>query len=174
MSMSAKQERALLNADEIALLSKTHHPDIYDQDRSELIALQVRLRDLRSKARTVTRHKQREEKGRSEARGKAFPGSSDQPQRRKQIFAAALKRVNKEISRLQKIDANAQHVEAAHKALAQARSAKFEPAIPSGKTAGTGMKSVESRRRRSTLPRSKVGSVLKQNKVAQAVRDARS
>lgn len=77
MSMSAKQERALLNSDEIAVLRSTHHPEIYELGRKELTDLQTRLRDLRDKARTLTRQKQRETRGKSEPRGKSFPGSSN-------------------------------------------------------------------------------------------------
>lgn len=171
--MSAKTERALLNSDEIAVLRSTHHPEIYDLSRKELTELQTRLRDMRDKARTLTRQKQRETRGKSEPRGKSFPGSIEQPQRRKQLFAAALKRVKKELSRLSKLEAKTEHVEAAHKALAQRRASNFKPAIPASRTSGTGMPSQESVRRRRVLPRGKVGSVLKQNKVAQAARDAR-
>jgi len=173
MSMSAKTERALLSSDEIAVLRSTHHPEIYDLSRKELTELQTRLRDMRDKARTLTRQKQRETRGKSEPRGKSFPGSVEQPQRRKQLFAAALKRVKKELSRLSKLEAKMEHVEAAHKALAQRRASNFKPAFPAGRTSGTGMPSQESVRRRRVLPRGKVGSVLKQNKVAQAARDAR-
>lgn len=173
MSMSAKDERALLNSDEIAVLRSTHHPDIYDLNRKDLKDLRARLRDMRDKARTLTRQKQREARGKSEPRGKSFPGNVEQPQRRKQVFAAALKRVKKEINRLNKLEARAHHVEAAHKALAQRRAANFAPAIPASRTSGTGMQPQESVRRRRVLPRGKVGSVLKQNKVAQAARDAR-
>ena len=171
--MSLKQEHALLKPDEIALLRSTHHPELYDLERKDLAALQTRLRDLRSKAKTMSRHKQREARGKSEPRGKAFPASADQPQKRKQVFAAALKRVNKELDRLAKLDAKARHIEAAQKALAQLRTSKFTPAAPASRTEDTGMRPQESTRRRRVLPRGKVGSVLKQNKVAQAVRDAR-
>jgi len=173
VSMSLKQEYALLTPDEIALLRTTHHPELYDLDRKDLVALQVRLRDLRGKAKTVARQKQREARGKSEPRGKAFPASADQPQKRKQVFAAGLKRVNNELSRLAKLDAKARHVEAAQKALAQLRSSRFDTAVPAHRTEGKGMQLQESARRRRVLRRSKVGSVLKQNKISQAVRDAR-
>jgi hypothetical protein len=173
MSISAKQERALLNSDEIALLRSTHHPDIYDLDQKDLADLQRRLREHRGKAQTLTRQKQREARGKSEPRGKNFPGGVEQPQRRKQLFSAALKRVNKELNRLNKLEARTQHVEAARKALAQRRLANFAPAIPESRTSGAGMQPQESSKRRRVLPRGKVGSVLKQNKVAQATRDAR-
>lgn len=174
MSMSAKMEHALLSADEIALLRSTHHPEIYDLDRKQLADLRVRMREARGKARTVTRQKQREARGKAEPRGKSFPHSADQPLKRKQLFAAALKRVNKEIDRRDRLEAKTEHVEAARRALAEMRSAQFHPAVPASRTASSGMKPLESSRRRNVLSRSKVGSVLKQNKISQAVRDARS
>lgn len=173
MSMSVKRENSLLNTDEIAVVRSTHHPYIYDLSRKDLTDLQSRLRDMRSKARTLTRHKQREARGKSEPRGKSFPGSVEQPQRRKQIFAAALKRVKKELNRLSKLEAKTRHVEAAHTALAQRRASNFKPAVPPSQTSGTGMQLQASTRRRRVLSCGKVGSVLKQNKVAQATRDAR-
>jgi hypothetical protein len=173
MSMSLKQEHALLSPDEIALLRSTHHPEIYDLKREDLVALQGRLRDLRSKARSLLRQKQRESRGKSEARGSSFPGSSDPPQKRKQAFAAALKRVNKELSRLKNLDAKARHIGAARKALAQLRASQFAATFPASRTEGAGMQPLESTRRRRILPRSKIGRVLQRNRIAQAVRDAR-
>lgn len=173
MSMSAKDEHTLLKSEEIAFVRSTHHPEIYELSRKDLVDARVRLREMRSKAKTITRQKQREERGKSDPRGKSFPGNADQPQRRKQIFASALKRINKELDRLDAIEARAHHVESARAAFAQVRSSRFAPAIPASSTSGSGMALQESRRRRRVLPRSKVGSVLKQNKVAQAARDAR-
>jgi hypothetical protein len=173
MSMSVKDEHALLKSEEIALVRSTHHPEIYELSRKDLADAKSRLRDMRSKAKTITRQKQREERGKSEARGKSFPGNAEQPKRRKQIFAAALKRINKEFDRLNAIEAKAHHVESARIALAKVRSSKFTAAVPASTTSGSGMAPVESRRRRRVLPRAKVGSVLKQNKVAQTARDAR-
>jgi len=173
MTLSAKLEHALLEKDEIALLRSTHHPEIYLLGRRELADMQSRLRSLRGKAKTLTRQKQREGKGSSEARGKSFPGNLHGPLRRKQLFASALKRLNKEIHRLEKLEVKARHVDAAHQALSLLRDAKFVPTAPANHTPGVGMQVKESLRRRRVVPRGKVGSVLKQNKIAQAVRDAR-
>lgn len=173
MSMSEKSERALLGSDEIAVLRSTHHPEIYELSRKELSELQSLLRDMRAKARTLTRQKERELRGKSDSRGKSFPGNVEQPRRRKQIFAAALKRVKKELQRLQNLEARTHHIEAAQRALAQRRASNFISTAPKSQTPGMGMEPLINRRRRRVLPRGKVGSVLKQNKVAQAARDAR-
>ncbi len=172
MSIPSKAERALLSHDELKAIAVTHHPAIYDLDKTELRDLQKQLRSERGKARTLARQKRREVRGKSDARGKSFPGTADQPLKRKQIFSNALKRVNREIERLEIVEARTAHVEAAHRALAKLRAAKFV-SPPLGRTAGQGMQLNESAKRRRTLPRSKVGSVLKANNVAQAIRDAR-
>jgi uncharacterized membrane protein YccC len=173
MSIPCKAERAHLNHDELNIVAATHHPAIYEMDAKKLRDLQKQLRGERGKAQTLSRQKHREARGKAEARGKSFPATAEQPLKRKQIFANALKRVNRELVRLQKLEAKTEHVEAAHRALAQLRSAKFVHHPASDKTAGKGMQPVVNVKRRQTLSRSKVGSVLKANNVAQAIRDAR-
>jgi hypothetical protein len=97
MSVSCRFERSLLNHEENETIRTTHHPAIYDHDVEALKALRVRLRQMRDKERTLTRQKQREVRGKAEPRGASFPGTPEQPLHRKQVFAAALKRVNKEL-----------------------------------------------------------------------------
>jgi hypothetical protein len=109
----------------------------------------------------------------AEARGKSFPGTADQAQRRKQVFAGALKRVNRELDRLQKLATRTAHIEAAHKALAMHRAAKFADRPDSGQTSGEGMRAKVSPRRRYVVPGSRIGSIVRATAVAQAKRDAR-
>src|SRR5262245_57878730 len=117
MSMSYKSERSLLSHEEHEVVQATHHPAIYQHDADALKALRVRLRELRDKERTLARQKQRERRGKAEPRGGSFPGTIDQPLLRKQVFAAALKRVNKELDRIAKLAVRTAH-EAAWRALA--------------------------------------------------------
>ena len=105
MSVSCRFERSLLNHEENETIRATHHPAIYDHDVEALKALRVRLRQMRDKERTLTRQKQREVRGKAEPRGASFPGTPEQPLHRKQVFAAAMKRVNKELARIQKLEA---------------------------------------------------------------------
>jgi hypothetical protein len=116
MSIPCKSERSVLSQEEIEMVHATHHPAIYALDGKELHALRVRLREQRSKSRTLARQRQREMRGKADERGKSFPGSAEQPLKRKQVFANALKRVNKEIDRLRKFEARTVHVEAARRA----------------------------------------------------------
>lgn len=172
MSAPCKFERSLLSHDEYEAVRLTHHPVIYDLDGTQLRATQLRLRTMRDKERTLARQKRREMRGKAEARGGSFPGTAERPSQRKQVFASALKRVNKEISRLRKLEAHGAHVEAAHRALAQLRAAKFIHHPATGDTAREGMQPLPSRRRRTKLPPAKIGSISQATKNAQARRDA--
>jgi hypothetical protein len=174
MSVSCKFERSLLSHEEHEVLRLTHHPAIYDNDLDGLKALRVRLRQLHDKERTLVRQKQRERRGKSEPRGGSFPGTVGQPLHRKQVFAAALKRVNKELGRMAKLAARTAHVEAARHALALRRAAQFAPYPPAGETSGEGMRPLPSRRRRTSVARAKIGRVSQATKIAQAARDSQS
>jgi hypothetical protein len=173
MSLPCKSERSRLSHDEFELVRGTHHPAIYQLSPEELQALKARLREQRNKARALARQRQREVRGKAEPRGKSFPGTADQPLRRKQIFAAALKRINKELDRLHKLEARTAHVGAARAALAQHRAAKFVHHPSAEPTPHEGMQPRALTRRRSIVPGSKIGSISQATKVAQAIRDAR-
>jgi hypothetical protein len=172
LSISCKSERAMLSHDEFEMVRTTHHPAIYDLDGKELRDLKGRIRQQRDKARGLTRHKQREVRGKAEPRGKSFPGTAEQPLKRKQIFAAALKRINKELDRLRKLEARDAHVEAARRALAL-RADKFVHHPAPGATANDGMQPNARVRRRTTIPPRMIGSISQATKVAQAIRDSK-
>ncbi|MCC8948710.1 hypothetical protein ACVIHI_004422 [Bradyrhizobium sp. USDA 4524] len=173
MSVACKFERSILSHEEYEEIRLTHHPAIYGVEVSELEAMRPRLRKMRDKERTVGRQKQRESRGKAEARGTSFPGTAKHASERKQVFAAALKRVNTELRRQHNLAARTAHVEAARKALALHRAANFTTRPPAGGTAGEGMASKPSERRRKIIAGAKIGRVSQATKVAQAVRDAR-
>jgi hypothetical protein len=174
MSISCKFERSLLSHEENELVRVTHHPAIDEQSVEGLKASRNRLRELRDKERTLARQKQRERRGKAEPRGGSFPRTVDQPLHRKQIFAAALKRVNKELGRIHKLAARTANIDAARRALALHRAAQFVPYPPAGDTAYEGMRPLPSRRRRTSVAREKVGRTSQATKVAQAARDSRN
>jgi hypothetical protein len=173
MSVPCKFERSLLSHDEYETIRLTHHPAIYDVEPTELEAMRSRLHKMRDKERTLSRQKQREVRGKSEERGGSFPGTAERPSQRKQVFAAALKRVNKELERLHNLAARTAHVEAARQALALHRAANFVPYPSAGATASEGMVPRLSTRRKTIIEGAKIGRVSQATKVAQAVRDAR-
>ena len=130
MSIPCKFERSILSYDEYEIILRSHHPGIYDVGLDDLKALRHRLRDMRDRERTLAREKQREARGKGTPRGGSFPGTAEHPLQRKQVLAAALKRVNKEIGRMQKLETRSAHVAAARRALAMRRAAQFPPRPP--------------------------------------------
>jgi hypothetical protein len=173
MSVPCKRERVLLSHDEYETIRLTHHPAIYDVGPVELEALRSRLRKMRGKEQTLSRQKRREVRRKSEPRGASFPGTAERPAQRKQVFAGALKRVNKELERLHNLEARTAHVEAARRALSLYRAANFIPNPSAGPTASEGMQSHPNMRRRTIVAGARIGRVSQATKVAQAVRDAR-
>ena len=127
MSVPCKFERSLLSHDEYETISLTHHPAIYNVEPAELEAIRSRLRKLRAKEQTLSRQKRREARGKRGARGASFPGTAERPSQRKQVFAAGLKRINKELERLHNLAARTAHFEAARQALALHLAANFIP-----------------------------------------------
>lgn len=171
MSIACKFERSLLSHEEYAVVKGSHHPELYDLNLKDLLSLQNQLRQMRDKERTLSRQKQREQRGKAEPRGGSFPGTGEQPQQRKQVFANALKRVNKEAARIRKVEARTANIEAAHRALAMRRAANFTSHPAAGQTANEGMTARPNRRRKTIVSGSRIGSVSQATKVAQAVRD---
>jgi len=174
MSIPCKFERSVLSYDEHEIVLRSHHPEIYDVGLDDLKALRQRLRDMRDKERTLAREKRRRARGKEMPRGGSFPGTAEHPLRRKRVFAAALKRVNREIDRMHKLEAQTAHVESARRALAMRRAAQFPARPPSGDTASEGMRALPNRRRRTRVPPATIGSVSQATKNAQAARDARN
>ena len=173
MSIPCKFERSILSYDEHEVVLQSHHPDIYGAGLDDLKALRQRLRDMRDKESTLALAKRREARGKGPPRGQSLPGTAEHPLQRKQVFAAALKRVNREIHRMEKLEARTAHVEAARRALAMRRAAQFSSRPQAGDTPGEGMHSLPNRRRRTRLAPARIGSVSQATRNAQAARDAR-
>ena len=173
MSVTSKFERSLLSHDEYETVRITHHPAIYELGSDELHAVRVRLRGMRDKERTLARQKRREVRGKADRRGRSFPGTAEKPLLRKQVFAGALKRVNKESSRIRKLEARVALAEAAHRALALRRAAQVVHHPAAGNTAHDATRPLPSQGRRSKVHPSKVGSISQATKTAQAARDSR-
>jgi hypothetical protein len=94
MSMPISRERKLLNEAEFALVAPSHYPALSQLDREALIALARRLREARDAARTRLAGQRRAKRGKAEARGSL---DDTGVAAKKQVFAAALRRVNKRL-----------------------------------------------------------------------------
>src|SRR5262249_22287584 len=174
MSIPCKFERSILSYDEHGVILRSHHPEIYEAGLDDLKALRQRLRDLRDKESTLGLAKRREARGKGPPRGQSLPGTAEHPLRRKQVFAAALKRVNRELHRMVKLEARTAHIEAARRSLAMRRAAQFPARPQAGDTPREGMHPLPSRRRRARLAPARIGSVSQATRNAQAARDARN
>jgi hypothetical protein len=170
MPAPCKFELSILRHEEQEIVRDTHHPAVGEMPRDRLEGLRLRLQDLHDKERTFARQRQREAKGKAEPRGGSFSGTVEHAIQRKQVFVAAIKRINKELKRLRKFEARKELGEAARRALALRRAQQFyrPQNDPSGHE---GMRSIPSRRRIMKLPPSKVGRVSQANKRVQARRD---
>ena len=174
MSIPCKFERSILSYDEHGVILRSHHPEIYEAGLDVLKALRQRLRDMRDKENTLACAKRREARGKGPPRGQSLPGTAEHPLQRKQVFAAALKRVNREIHRIEKLEARTVHIEAARRVLAMRRAAQFPPRPQAGDTPSEGMHPMPSQRRRTRVPPARIGSVSQATRNAQAARDARN
>jgi outer membrane protein TolC len=173
MSVPRKLERSFLSHDEYETIRLTHHPAIYDVEPAELEAIRPACAKCAPRSKTLSRQKRREARGKRAARGASFPGTAERPSQRKQVFAAALKRINKELERHHNLAARTAHVEAARQALAQLRAANFIPYPPAGATGSEGMAPHPSRRRKTIIEGAKIGRTSQATKITQAVRDTR-
>ncbi|MBO9707031.1 MAG: hypothetical protein J7521_02365 [Caulobacter sp.] len=169
MSSTIASERALLSFDEFQLVEATRHPAVSRLSARELKARQIELRGLHDKARTVSRRKRREAKGRSEPR--AAGGEESHVRRRKQVFAQALKRVNRELRRAEKAEATNATVAGARRALELKRESRGARHPSAGRTASQGMRSKPSGRDTVEMNRAEIGRVSQATKVAQARKD---
>ena len=173
MSIPCKFERSILSHDEHGIILRSHHPEIYEAALDDLKALRQRLRNMRDKEGTLAHVKRREARGKGPPRGQGLPGTAEHPLQRKQVFAAALKRVNREIHRMERLGTRTAHMEAARRALAMRRAAQFPPRPQAGDTPREGMHPLPSRRRRTQVAPATIGSVSQATRHAQAARDAR-
>lgn len=174
MSLSCRSERSLLNHEEYSLVRKSHYPDILDAELDEIQKTRDQIKQMRDKERTLAFHKRREVRNKAEARGGSFPGTAGRPLQRKQVFAGALKRLNKEISRLKAWGARESLTQSAQRALALRRANVRTHHPAASNTANQGMQKIVNKRRRGGILGSQIGSVSQATKNAQAQRDSRS
>ena len=172
MSIPCKLERSILSYDEHEIILRSHHPEIYDAALDDLKALRQRLREMRNKERTLAREKRRAVRGKGAQRGASFPGTAEHPSRRKQVFAAALKRVRDRSHAQARVANRAYRSGPPRSRHAPCGSVSYRP--PTGDTSSEGMRALPNRRRRTRVPPARIGSVSQATKNAQAARDARN
>jgi hypothetical protein len=174
MSIPCKAEASLLSHDELELVRQSHHPAIYELTSEQMRDVRSRTRDLRDKERTFARQRRREVRGKAEPRGGSFPGTAERAFQRKQVFAGAVRRLNTESHRIERLAARQTLSENAHRALAMRKAGEGIDRPDPGRTSHGGMKAVSNSKRRTKVNPAKVGRVSQATKRSQAARDKRA
>lgn len=170
--MGTRTEDRLLTGAERDAVRQSRHPDIQSLDRDAVLALARRLREYRDKARDIARDRRRSQRGKAEPRGAGPAPAEDGVLLKKQVFAAAMKRVNSRIAALQTGDKRAKTTEFLREALQRKKAAPRHHPNP-GATAREGMNPLDEKRQMTDVDPRQVGSVSQQVKNNQASRDTR-
>jgi hypothetical protein len=167
MATSIAAERRLLG-DDFSLVANSHHPALAALDAEAALALARTLREHRDRLRGMVHANRRARRGKGEPRAQS--GHDPALLRRKQVFAAALKRVNARIEALHGEARRAYHAAALKEALARKQAARrHHPG--GGDSAGAGMRAKASGRRRTRMDPRAIGSISQAGRDAQARRD---
>lgn len=174
MSLSRRAERRLLGDSEFPAVERSHYPEVDALSKPELIDLARQLREHRDKARDVRHALRREGRGKAEARTTRAP-NQERLAEKKQVFAAALRRVNREIGRHggEKLSGRAvpeTQGEIARRALEMRRASRVRH-HPLFRSAHEGMRPIENTKAGTGVNPGQVGSVSQQNKNFQAASD---
>jgi hypothetical protein len=167
MATSIAAERRLLG-DDFSLIANSHHPALAALSTEDAVALARLLREHRDRLRGMVHANRRARRGKGEPRAAA--GHDPALLRRKQAFAAALKRVNARIETLHGEARRAYHAAALSEALARKRASRVHHP-GGGDSAGTGMRAKASGKRRTRMDPRAIGSISQAGKAAQARRD---
>jgi hypothetical protein len=171
MSMPISTEQRMLTAAEFEVVKSTHYPDIAALSKGALADAARRLRDYRDKARDIGRQQRREMRGKAEPRGTRPARDNTGTTIKRQIFASALRRVNREATRIGKAQARASQSEIAHRALELKRANRMRYHPSAGRTAGQGMRSIPNQGPTVEADPREIGRVSQFVKAGQARRD---
>ena len=171
MSLTIASERRMLTEAEFGAVLRSHYPEVCGLPKEELVGVARRVREYRDKARDITRHRRRERRGKAEPRGANPAPSEAGTSMTKQIFTSALKRVHREIKRVEEDERRPTLVESARRALELKRANRVRHHPSAGRTASRGMRSLPNQGDTVRADPREVGRVLQAVKAAQARRD---
>jgi hypothetical protein len=169
MATSQREERELLGHDAFALIVPTHQPAISALPPEELRVIATRLRAEHAKLQDLIREGHRAKRGKGDTRA-AANAEVGKATRRKQVYAAALKRVNSRFDELTHDRRRAEQRAALREALARRQAQRAQhPASGFGSSAG--MQNKANAKGAKHVQGGRIGSVSAQTKRAQARRD---
>ncbi len=107
MAISRREEIRALNADEHALVEKTHHPAVQELSDADLSGLVKLVRERRDKAQTEAHRRRREMRGKGAPKGAAASKADSGSQVKLAVLAMAMRRLNGEAERRRQLAAPA-------------------------------------------------------------------
>ena len=140
MSIPCKFERSILSHDEMRSSCGAIIREFMTPNSMTSGALRQRLRDMRNRERNWHARSGPWNCGKGPPKGGGFPGTVEHPLQRKQVFAAALKRVNKEIDRIGKLEATLGDVQRLAVHCPWFEPAQFPPRPSTSDTTSEGMR----------------------------------
>ena len=177
MSISRNHGDRLFDADERELVEKTRQPKIRDVSDGDLANVIRLLRERRKRARDVANRQAREMRGKADAAGRDPARQNLGTQKKAEALAGALKRANNERVRRAKASAAPSQVSIARRALrlrkAAEKAARGSNPATYDRTAGKGLRPIESDRVDDLSRPMEIGRVSQFVKDAQAKRDSR-
>ena len=172
MSRPISTERRVLTAAEFDAVANTHFPALFDVPGENLLELARLVREYRDKAQDVTPRRRRARRGKAEPRGAGPAPDETGTALKAAIFAAAAKRVNREMARREDVAQPPTQGEIAQRALEMRRATWISHHPGAGRTASRGMRSSPNRGDTVRVDPREVGRVSQSVKAAQARRDA--
>lgn len=172
MAIRMRDEVRALSNDELEMVVKTHIPLILDLSEAELRDLIKQVRERRKRARDVANRQRREMRGKAGRPGAAPARENAGTKHKEAVLAGALKRLNNEKERRERLSAVPEQVRIAKRALQLKRASGKGHSGPSYRTASKGMHSIENQKPERLLHPMEIGRVSQFVKDAQAKRDS--
>jgi hypothetical protein len=168
MSISRREEARALDAEEQALVARTHHPAVQALSDADLAALVRLVRERRDRAQTMARQRRREIRGKAAPRGAAAATGEHGSHTKAEVLAQAMRRLNGETERRRRLAATAAMVASQQRALEMVQAIRQPHAGFNSRTAHEGMRKIVNASTR------RLGSAREAGRVSQFVRDAQA
>lgn len=174
MAINRSVEERALDKGELELVSKSHHPELQEIDDKELSSILKLTRERRDKAQSGVNRRKREMRGKSDPKGTTAAASADGNKTKLEILSTAVRRLNAERTRRQRMAAKISQADLSRNAL-RLKEAASEDTAPFTNTrhAYSSMENNASGRREHLGQPMERGRLRKAAAVAQAKRDAR-
>lgn len=173
MAISRKEEQRALDKAEQELVASTRHPalqELSDKDLSHHIKL---LRERRDKAQGEIQRRRREMRGKAAPKGAEAATSAAGNSTKQEVLSQAVRRLNAERTRRERMAAQVSQAELARKALLLKQAAADNSAAhPNTRHAHQGMRKAASERPKNLIRPMELGRQRKAGAVAQAKRDS--